>query len=348
MTHSFLLNRVLLQFSDPDPKLAGNLSAVTTTPDGSLWLGSDEFISIERLQATDHCIYGQHQAVPVSDFISLVDDESEIDIEGMAYSDGYLWLVGSHSVKRKQPKGKKVKKDVQRLATITSDANRYLLARIPVVEGKLNKTAKSMAAGALPPHQDNNPLMAALAKDEHIAPFLTIPSKDNGLDIEGLAVAGDKIFLGLRGPVLRGWAIILELELEEEKSGILSLKALDKDVHYRKHFVDLNGLGVRDLCFHNEDLLILAGSTMVLSGAMQIFRLKDALDHSNDTIWSQDSDALSVLFSLPLTMGSDFAEGITLFPYLGEDNLLVVYDRPNALRIPNEYAVFADIFHLPT
>ena len=31
-----------------------------------------------------------------------------------------------------------------------------------------------------------------------------IPSNDNGFDVEGLAVSGNRVFLGLRGPVLAG------------------------------------------------------------------------------------------------------------------------------------------------
>ncbi len=50
-----------------------------------------------------------------------------------------------------------------------------------------------------------------LEDDEHLAPFLAIPGKDNGLDVEGIAVRGDRVLLGLRGPVLRGWALVLEL-----------------------------------------------------------------------------------------------------------------------------------------
>ena len=33
-----------------------------------------------------------------------------------------------------------------------------------------------------------------------------IPGKDNGFDMEGLAVDGDRLLLGLRGPVLRGFS----------------------------------------------------------------------------------------------------------------------------------------------
>src|SRR5512141_1438607 len=57
-------------------------------------------------------------------------------------------------------------------------------------------------------------LATAISKDEHFAPFAEIPGKDNGLDIEGLAVTGNRVLLGLRGPVLRGWACVLELDVE--------------------------------------------------------------------------------------------------------------------------------------
>jgi hypothetical protein len=152
----------------------------------------------------------------------------------------------------------------------------------------------------------------------------------------------------LRGPVLRGWAIILELELKTSEPGTLSLKELDKGVYYRKHFLDLNGQGIRELCLHEGDLIILAGPTMDLEGTMQMFRLEDVLDHSNDTLWNQDSGALKVLFDLPFTVGSDHAEGLALIPCLGyNDGLMVVYDSPDENRLTEDKAVFVDVFRLP-
>ena len=35
---------------------------------------------------------------------------------------------------------------------------------------------------------------------------------------------------------------------------------------YRKHLLELGGLGIRDLCVDGDDLLILAGPTMDLDG----------------------------------------------------------------------------------
>jgi uncharacterized protein DUF3616 len=102
-------------------------------------------------------------------------------------------------------------------------------------------------------------------EDEHLKKFFSTPGKDNGFDIEGLAVAGNRVFIGLRGPVLRGWAVLLELELEvdDKKPSRLNLKPINpnnphnpKNPTYRKHFIELGGLGVRDLCVQDSDLLI--------------------------------------------------------------------------------------------
>ena len=357
MPNSFLLSRVLLQFDSKSNDLIGEISAVTLTPDGSLWVASDEMQVIERLSPIAPCTYGQHERFKSSDFIELFDQASEIDIEGMDYSDGYLWLVGSHSTKRNQPEGKKYKKDIQYLSEIKTDPNRYLLARVPVINGQPVKSYKrsdsenDLTAATLRKTSGQNVLMEALTEDKHLGPFIKmgLPSKDNGLDIEGIAVCGETIFLGLRGPVLRGRAVILELELEEAEPGVLTLKNIgDKKEPYRKHFVNLNGLGIRELCLRNNNLIILAGPTMDLEGAMQVFQLKNLLDHSNDTIWEQNEDALSVLFDLPFIPGVDHAEGLALVPCLGYDEaLMVVYDSPSGDRRPDKKSLFADVFRLP-
>ncbi len=359
MPNSFLLSRVLLQFNSKSDDLIGEISAITVTPDGSIWVGSDEMQFIERLSPVAPYIYGKHERFHSTDFVELFDQESEIDIEGMDYSDGYLWLVGSHSTKRNQPEGKKYKKDIQYLSEVEADPNRYILARVPVINGQPVKSYKAsdhaedaLTAATLRKTGEHNMLMEALTKDEHLGPFIKmgLPSKDNGLDVEGLAVRGKRIYLGLRGPVLRGRAIILELEIEETEPRMLTLKEIgDNGERYRKHFVNLNGLGIRELCLHKNNLIILAGPTMDLEGAMQVFQLKNLPDHSNDTIWEQNEDALSVLFDLPFIPGVDHAEGLALMPCLGyDDALMVVYDSPSSDRRPDKKSLFADVFRLPS
>ena len=48
----------------------------------------------------------------------------EADLEGMAVADGYLWVVGSHGLKRKNIKPDRGHADnAKRLAKVTLDAN---------------------------------------------------------------------------------------------------------------------------------------------------------------------------------------------------------------------------------
>ena len=356
MPESFLLGRLLLQLNSEAADIITNLSAVALTPDGNLWVGSDETTSIERLSPVAPHIFGKHQRFVIADFMDL-PGKCEIDIEGMDFSSDYLWLVGSHSTKRKKAKGKDADKDLEKLAQIETEVNRYLLARIPVKNGTLCKSIShpenpknQLKAGYLQRTKTGNLLTDALKDDRHLGLYLSvpIPSKENGFDIEGLAVRGDRILLGLRGPVLRGWAIILEIEVEEAEPGVLRLKEIGKKGKlYNKHFVDLNGLGVRELCWNGKDLIVLAGPTMTLSGAMRVFRLKGILGRSGDSITGQDGEDLEVLFDLPFKVGTDNAEGLSLFPYLDKQNsLLVVYDSPDAGRMVEKNGIFVDVFRL--
>ncbi|MGB7443629.1 MAG: DUF3616 domain-containing protein [Coleofasciculaceae cyanobacterium] len=357
MPQPFLLSRVLLSFDGKSDDLLREISSAAFTPDGSLWLGSDELLTLERLSPLKPCVFGKHQPFFIGDFIDLFNHEDEIDIEGLDYHSNYLWLTGSHSTKRKKAKGKKPEKDIERLAKIKTDINRYLVARIPVIEGELLKScshpdnpSQKLTAACLEKSETHNLLIDILREDPHLSPFISaaIPSKDNGLDIEGLAVHKDRVFLGLRGPVLRGWAIILEIEVEEKEPGVLTLKTIGKDERrYRKHFIDLDGLGVRELCFKGKDLIILAGATMTLEASMKVFRLKKFLDISEDSISSQESGDLTVLFNLKCGLDTDQAEGLALYPCLGEsDSLLVVYDSPEEARIPAPHQIYADVFRL--
>jgi hypothetical protein len=46
-------------------------------------------------------------------------------------------------------------------------------------------------------------------------------------------------------------------------------------------------------------------------------------------------------------VGTDNAEGLSLFPYLdGQNSLLVVYDSPDAGRMVEKTAILADVFRL--
>ncbi|MBA2748939.1 MAG: DUF3616 domain-containing protein [Tatlockia sp.] len=348
MNYAPILNKILLKFTDSFQEHRQDISAIRLGQNNYLWLGSDETSTIERLSFVDGQNYGNHKHFNVTDFISLpAPADEEIDIEGLAYNDYYLWFVGSHSWKRKKPKPDKTdEKNINRLTKLKTEPNRYLIGRIPLIDGELFKCSPhpdkpkiQLTAAKLEVTSRGNLLMDALVNDAHLGAFVqaTIPGKENGFDIEGLAVYNERIFLGLRGPVLRGWAVMLEIELEANGTDLLKLKA----GQYKKYFINLNGLGIRDLCLQGEDLLILAGPTMDLDGPVRVYRLeKLALLQANEL------HKPTQILEIPYGNGVDRAEGMTIFTDTETPSILVVYDSPATERLPGVSDVIADVFKL--
>lgn len=404
MTQGYLLGRTLLRLQGPglaiDSKSLGDLSALAcadTTAGRVLWLAGDEAFGIgasreaAKVAARRNAILtlrddgaGAFVLTAVTRLCDVLprvplspptkDDEGEIDIEGLELAGNHLWLVGSHSTKRKKPKDGD--RDGHRLYKVAVDQNRYLLARLTVDDGVIVTAAADGArlSATLTGENGKSPLIRVLSDDLHLAPYvrpmraakdekeLPLPGKDNGLDIEGLAVRKGRVYLGLRGPVLRGWAIILAVEPKQgDTPGTLHLGQVgDGGPQVIKHFLWLNGMGIRDLSFDGDDLLILAGPTMDLDGVAAVWRLERPAELVDGSLSGHppgespfDPGRLHRLFDLPTKVGSDRAEGMVRFDQWGERAVMVVYDAADADRylqregraVPD--AVFADVFRLP-
>ena len=324
-------------------KIRDNLSAIVLAGN-HLWLGGDEGTHLHRMTRGSGGDFGDHKRFDVLPLLDLPDQgakPSEIDIEGLDVDDGYVWLVGSHSRKRKKAEDDATPaENRKRLATVEADGNRFTLARVPLDKDEEPvRGAKSRTAARLEGDKAGNLLTRALEEDEHIGPFCAIPSKDNGLDVEGLAVRGDRAFVGLRGPVLRGWAVLLDLQVQEKPPGLRFGKPL------RKHFLQLDGLGIRDLVVHKKDLYILAGPTMDLDGPVFIYHWPNALDVAGEAVVPREK--LRIACEVPFALKADHAEGMTVVDPAGATpKLMVCYDSPAAARIVGDHAVRADIFTL--
>ncbi|SNC76121.1 Protein of unknown function [Hymenobacter gelipurpurascens] len=352
-----------------DPKLSINpngddvrdgLSAAVITGN-NLWVCCDERTTIERLRRTGPRSFGKHCSYKLADLVDLPEKATEeVDLEGMGEAENYLWVMGSHSIKRKnaKPEDPNIAKQIGRLAKIQVAPNRCLLARIPLVQNaktgdfELLKSAphptapdqKLRAAQLRGDTKGTNELLQVLAKDKHIGPMLKVPAKDNGFDVEGLAASPDgRLFLGLRGPVLHGWAIVLEIRPEDHKKGQLRLGQVEGGEHklYKKHFLDLRGMGIREIRQQGTDLLILAGPTMDLDGTIAVYRWRNALFQAHDSL--TPADQLERLFDVPHLPHLDRAEGMAL---LSEQEMLVVFDKPAPKRKPRPHVTLANIFPL--
>lgn len=193
----------------------------------------------------------------------------------------------------------------------------------------------------------SNLLTRALVDDPHFGPYMAIPGKDNGFDIEGLALDGHRLLLGLRGPVLRGWSALLEIEVEARGDQLRLSPLDDSGTLVRKHFLQLGGLGVRDLQFSGEDLYVLAGPTMVVNGETRLFKwtaARPSLAANQEPV--RFETALTESATLPHGRGPNRAEAICdLPPDLSrrKPSWLVLYDAPGAERRGGEHTVFGDL-----
>jgi hypothetical protein len=121
----------------------------------------------------------------------------------------------------------------------------------------------------------------------------------------------------------------------------------DRGTLIRKHFLQLDGLGVRDLHFSGDDLYILAGPTMVLNGDIRVFKWPAArplLAANREPV--RFEEALTESVPLPHGRGINRAEAICDLPPAlseGKARWLVLYDAPGVDRKDGEHAVFGDL-----
>jgi hypothetical protein len=358
--------RPRLVFSDgpfDDDSLVHDLSAVAFAGD-TLWTASDERAAVERFVRQPDGSYAEHRRTPLTGLLDLPDNDpdGEMDIEGVDVEDCWLWVVGSHSLRRRKPDPEEERDPaelIRRLADIDRQPNRYTLARLPLFTGEAGHPSLPEEAGAAPDGREaatlrftkhGSRLSKLLAKDEDLAPFVGVPSKENGLDIEGLAVRRGRVFLGLRGPVLRGYSVVLELRPEPKRRKLklapFADGGSDDGSPYRKHFLDLHGLGIRDLALDGDDLLLLVGPTLAHDGRHAVFRWRGAAGADCPTLTRREE--LEHVLELPTVPDRDRAEGIALrHGPDGAKELLVLYDSPAEARLERgRGAVLADLFRL--
>ena len=358
MPNTRTANAVRLEFK-PGSLVQSNLSGAAFSGDW-LWVAGDEACGVDRLRrldpvGTEALRFGEARDFPLADLLDLPGTaEEEADLEGMAVADGFLWVVGSHGLKRKSAKPERDHaENAKRLAKLALDGNRRLLACLPIEPDAsgapclVRQAQDGRRALRLKGDAQSNLLTRALADDPHFGPYMAIPGKDNGFDIEGLAVDGSRLLLGLRGPVLRGWSALLEIAVEARGDHLRLLPLDDNGTLIRKHFLQLDGLGVRDLHFSGDDLYILAGPTMVLNGEIRVFKWPAArplLTANRDPV--RFESALTESVSLPHGRGSNRAEALCDLPPTmsgRKPSWLVLYDAPGADRKDGEHTVFGDL-----
>jgi len=186
--------------------------------------------------------------------------QDEADLESIDVADERIWLGESHCIVRRQ---------VEKTNCDTVDPrfrvrkSRRLLGSVPIAAVLADEKSGSEVGTALP-FSGRGSLRQRLSGNLYLSPFIDLPSKENGLDIEGLVVAGKKLLLGLRGPVVDSIAIVVELS--HGAAGTI------KPSPARLHFLNLDGLGIRDLARSDGEILVLAGPVSGAGGPFCLYR----------------------------------------------------------------------------
>jgi hypothetical protein len=183
----------------------------------------------------------------------------ELDGEGVAYSEPYFYVVGSHGCGRRN--GQFV-------------LSAFLLARIRV-DGK--GVPADQSGKALPQKRWSEAveltyrLSDSLRSAEEAGRFFGagLDEEENGLNIEGLAVRGTRLLAGLRAPSIEGQAFLVAANVD-------SLFAPGPDpANEPPDVVSLalgEGMGVRDLAaLPDGRLVVLAGPAQDQELAYRIF-----------------------------------------------------------------------------
>jgi Protein of unknown function (DUF3616) len=277
-----------------DDKKNQNISAIEVVGD-RLIVGADEGNKIKILKHNG-------EGYVVERGISLSNDK-EIDIEGIACEGSIVYVVGSHSYKREQ-----------------IDANRTYEQNRNAIEQKLSESDREQrdrlfrfdlnADLAL----EQTSLRSILDRNDVLRRFSQIPSKENGIDIEGMAVRNGLLYIGFRGPVLRdNWVPILKRKFAApvDRADLV--------------FVNLGGRGIRDLTPVKDGFLILAGPVGDEPGSYQIYAW-DGEDCLPGTRTSGKVGQIELLGEIPVYDNMK-AEGIALLTESRSDyEIVIVFD----------------------
>lgn len=226
----------------------------------------------------------------------------EVDLEAVAAWDTKLVLAGSASLKRQKTKaGKDNATRMAQVIPASGEGNAHANYVWIVDAGDTGRGEPRLI--------DHWDLRALLLADPLLAPFRELPSKDNGIDVEGVAADAQHLYFGLRGPVLRGHALVVRTDWKGQAPQL--------------SFLNLQGLGIRALVREpdGKGLYVLAGPTMDLDGPVAIY----AWNGRDSVFESDDSRALAHVMDVP-SDGSHHPEAL----FVWQGALCILSDGPKA------------------
>ena len=237
--------------------------------------------------------------------IQLIDDAFEdkaleLDGEGVAYANGFFYVIGSHGHPRDKDHQLDPKQDAAKIKAKISASSQVLRISADSVTG--NPTIKRTTG-----------LKGLLLAQSTLAPFVDkrLEKETNGVTIEGVAVRDNRLFAGFRGPSVNNHQAVI---LSVSTGALFENEPPDPKLHV----LPLGeGRGVRDLASFGKGLLVLAGPTASEGGKYSIYWW----DGSGETVnllknldnYNEDGEALKAEAIVPLGLTGSGLRVLVLF-----------------------------------
>lgn len=188
----------------------------------------------------------------------------ELDGEGVAYAEGSFYVIGSHGHPRDRAKKLEPNVDGPEIAA-------KIGANSQVIRIRMKSAGDvSLGPGDIADVRASSKLRDFIAADPVLSRFMDRRLENNGVDIEGIAIVGARLFAGFRGPSIDGSrAPVLSVPLDA-----LFEPASPREISRQAqlHLLPLgDGLGVRDLAPHGDGILVLGGPTAGGRGGYGIY-----------------------------------------------------------------------------
>ena len=180
----------------------------------------------------------------------------EADLEAVAFDAGTYYAVGSHGLSGEEGKKQPSRYFVYRLSVDPATGR-------PADLGSETKASASVERKAT--------LEALIAADDKLKPHIDKVPGEQGVNIEGLAVAGGDMFFGFRGPVLDDGALVMQVPV----AAIFDGAALGAKPKVHPPLPLGKGQGIRDLAAVKGGLfLVLSGPEKREPGKAEVFLWK--------------------------------------------------------------------------
>ena len=292
------------------PSELKNISAIAAGPGNHVLVaGDDETNSLQILVLQNEGQY--HAQTPIE--LLVPPGSKEVDVEGITRhgTDSVFYVIGSHDARRHRIKAPS--KPVQDVRKRFEEKPKQETAREFLIRLRIDpETGQLVQRWPLTSLHDD------IMSHPVLSGFYGVASKENGIDIEGIASDGQRLYIGFRGPVLQ--------------YGMTPVLVFDPDDHRQAgqvRYVALQGLGIRDMAQVDGGFLIIAGPAGDLPRNFRLFHWD-----GNDCLPGQrlagepPQGRVTSLGIIPTPPGAA-AEGLAVLGTATDSyDLLIVYDGP--------------------